>query len=67
MKIRTLAASLVMAAAAAAATLYVTGMNRPVHAEAVAAKAGPIYAQLSSMTTQRPKNGGAAHRPDGEQ
>ena len=57
MKIRTLAASLVMAAAAVAATLYVTGMNRPVHAEAVAAKAGPVYAQLSSMMTQRPKNG----------
>ncbi|HBI45920.1 MAG TPA: hypothetical protein DDY78_24150 [Planctomycetales bacterium] len=57
MKIRTLAASLAMVAGAVVATLYVASMGRPVHAEPAVAKAGPIYAQLSSMTTQRPKEG----------
>lgn len=57
MKIRTLAASLALIAGTVAATLYVAGVGRPAHAEDVAAKAGPVYAQLSSMTTQRPKDG----------
>ena len=56
MKIRTLAAFLAMTASTVVATLYITGMGRMAHADAPA-KAGPIYAQLSSMTTQLPKDG----------
>src|SRR5947209_2377746 len=56
MKIRTLAAFLLMVAGTVVATLYITGMGRLAHADAPA-KAGPIYAQLSSMTTQLPKAG----------
>ena len=56
MKIRTLAAFLAMVAGTVVATLYLTGLNRPACADVPAAK-GPVYAQLSSMTTQLPKEG----------
>ena len=55
MKIRTLAAFLAMVAGTVVATLYITGLNRPARADAPAK--GPVYAQLSSMTTQLPKEG----------
>lgn len=55
MKIRTLAAFLAMVAGTVVSTLYITGMNRPAKADAPAK--GPVYAQLSSMTTQLPKEG----------
>ena len=57
MKMRTLAAFLAMVAGTVVATLTITGVNRLAHADATAAKAGPVYAQMSSMTTQLPKDG----------
>ncbi len=57
MKIRTLASFVAMTACSVVATLYLTGMGRTAHADAPAAKAGPIYGQMSSMTTQLPKDG----------
>jgi len=55
MKIRTLAALVAMTACTVVATLYITGMSRLARADAPA-KGGPTYAQLSSMTTQLPKD-----------
>jgi hypothetical protein len=56
MKIRTLAVLLALVAGTVGVTLYFVGANRTTAAARVAA-ADPIYAQLSSMTTQLPKDG----------